>query len=198
MLAPAGSGLENAGEGRAQYSMGQTDRAPPDRGAFERLVEEYADRVYNVALRITGDPADAEDAMQEAFLSAYRAWPGFRGESSPTTWLYRIAVNAALMRVRSRHPMDYLSELGDDPDVQDWSANVTNLAQQAELQARLQAGIGLLSPDHRSALVLRDIDGLSTAEAAEVLEISEHALKSRLHRTRLLLRQYLADFFRER
>jgi len=198
MLAPAGSGRENAGEGRAEYRMDQPDRTSPGRKAFERLVEEYADRVYNVALRITGDPTDAEDAMQEAFLSAYNAWPGFRGESSPMTWLYRIAVNAALMRVRSRHPIEYLSELGDDPDVQDWSASAADLAQQSELQARLLVGLGLLAPDQRSALVLRDVDGLSTAEAAEVLEISEQALKSRLHRARLLLRQYLADYFRER
>lgn len=178
--------------------MDRPDRTSSGRSAFERLVEEYADRVYNVALRITGDPTDAEDAMQEAFLSAYRAWPGFRGESSPTTWLYRIAVNAALMRVRSRHPMDYLSDLGDDPDVQDWSASLADLAQHAELRARVVDGIGLLSPDHRAALILRDIDGLSTAEAAEVLEISEQALKARLHRGRLLLRQHLADYFRER
>ena len=102
------------------------------------------------------------------------------------------------MRVRSRHPIEYLSELGDDPDVQDWSASAADLAQQSELQARLLVGLGLLAPDQRSALVLRDVDGLSTAEAAEVLEISEQALKSRLHRARLLLRQYLADYFRER
>src|SRR6478672_3648805 len=111
MLAPADPEQENAGEGRAYYRMDQPDPSPPDRGAFERLVEEYADRIYNVALRITGHRADAEDAMQEAFLSAYRAWPTFRGESSPTTWLYRIAVNAALTRVRLRRPIDYLTDL---------------------------------------------------------------------------------------
>ena len=169
----------------------------PEHWTFERLVEEYADRIYNVALRVTGDRSDAEDAMQEAFLSAYAAWPRFRGESSPVTWLYRIALNTALMRVRSRRPVEYLSELVPEDDVQDWSPSVADLAQRSELQERILTGISLLEPDQRSALVLRDIDGLSTAAAAEVLEISEQALKSRLHRARMLLRQYLADYFRE-
>src|SRR5918999_4444938 len=111
MLAPAGSGAENSGEGRAQHPMDQPDQGTPDRAAFERLIEEYADRIYNVALRITGNRADAEDSMQEAFLSAYRAWSAFRGQSTPSTWLYRIAVNEALMRVRGRRPVEYLTEL---------------------------------------------------------------------------------------
>ena len=197
MLAPAGRGQENAGENRAYYGMDQPDPSSPDRDTFERLVEEYADRVYNVALRITGNEPDAEDAVQQAFLSAYEAWSTYRGESSRTTWFYRIAVNAALMRVRQRHPMDYISELPEDEDVRDWSPSVADLAQRAELQERLLAGLAQLEPDHRSAIVLRDVDGLSTAEAAEVLEISEQALKSRLHRARVILRGYLADYFRE-
>jgi len=178
--------------------MDELQRGAPDGGTFERLVEEYADRIYNVVLRITGNRADAEDAMQEAFLSAYSRWPSFRGESSPTTWIYRIAVNIALMRVRSRRPIEYLSELVAEYDVQDWSASVADLAQRAELQERVLTGLSLLEPEQRSAIVLRDIDGLSTADAAAVLEITEAALKSRLHRARLLLRHYLAEYFRER
>jgi RNA polymerase sigma-70 factor (ECF subfamily) len=178
--------------------MDQPERGSPDRGAFERLVEEYADRIYNVALRITGDRAEAEDAMQEAFLSAYRAWSSFRGESSPRTWLYRIAVNSALMRVRERRLAEPLTELTTEEDVEDWSAGVMEIVERSEMQQRVLAGISSLEPDQRSALVLRDIDGLSTTEAAEALEISEQALKSRLHRARALLRQYLAEYFRER
>src|ERR687886_164361 len=109
MLAPVGPGAENAGEGRAGNPMDQPDQRPPERTAFERLIEEYADRIYNVALRITGNRPDAEDSMQEAFLSAYRAWSTFRGHSSRSSWLYRIAVNEALMRVRSRRPVEYLT-----------------------------------------------------------------------------------------
>jgi RNA polymerase sigma-70 factor (ECF subfamily) len=178
--------------------MDQPDRPLPDRGAFERLIEEYADRVYNVALRITGNRADAEDSMQEAFLSAYHAWSTFRGQSSPATWLYRIAVNEALMRVRARRPVEHLTELVYQEEVSDWSDDLSNVAQRAEQRDLLLAGLALLEPDQRAALVLRDIDGLSTAEAAEALEISEQALKSRLHRARALLRQHLADYYRER
>jgi RNA polymerase sigma-70 factor (ECF subfamily) len=178
--------------------MDELGRGAPDRTTFERLVEEYADRIYNVALRITGQPSDAEDAMQEAFVSAYRAWASFRGEASPSTWLYRIAVNAALARVRSRHPVEYLNEIGIEIEVQDWAAEALEVAQRAELREQLLNGLSLLEPDQRAVLVLRDIDGLSTAEAAEALDISEQALKSRLHRARALLRNYLADYFRDR
>jgi RNA polymerase sigma-70 factor (ECF subfamily) len=178
--------------------MDQPDQDTPDRAAFERLIEEYADRIYNVALRITGNRADAEDSMQEAFLSAYRAWSAFRGQSSPATWLYRIAVNEALMRVRLRRPVEYLTELAYETEVADWSADLLEGAHRAEQQERLLWAIGLLEPSYRAALVLRDIDGLSTAEAADALEISEQALKSRLHRARAMLRQHLAEYYRER
>jgi len=178
--------------------MNQPDRGLPDYGTFESLVEEYADRVYNVALRITGNGADAEDAMQEAFLSAYRAWSTFRGESKPSTWLYRVATNAALMRVRAKRPVEYLSELGSDEEIQDWSASLLESAERSEVQDKLLEGLALLEPDQRAALVLRDIDGLSTSEAADALDISEQALKSRLHRARMLLREHLAEYFRQR
>lgn len=182
----------------ATTAMDQPEPAQPERRAFERLVEEYADRVYNVALRITGSPADAEDAMQDAFLNAYRAWATFRGEANPTTWLYRIAINTALTRVRARHPIDYLDELSFEDEPRDWSDSLAELAQRSDLQRQVQAGLEQLHPDQRAAIVLRDVDGLSTAEAAATLEISEQALKSRLHRARLLLRGYLAECFRER
>src|SRR6266702_3390856 len=133
MVAPASPSRENAGEGEADQPMDEFQGGgSPDSATFEGLVEEYADRIYNVALRVTGDSADAEDAMQEAFLHAYRAWPSFRGESSPRTWLYRIAINAALMRVRSRRPIEYLSELTAEEDVQDWSANAAEFAHRSE------------------------------------------------------------------
>lgn len=198
MLAPVGSGPDNAGEGRARDPMDQPDRGMPDRGAFERLIEEYADRIYNVALRITGNRADAEDSMQEAFLSAYRAWSTFRGHASRSTWLYRIAVNEALMRVRGRRPVEYLTELVYEEEVAEWSPDLAELASRSELRTVVLEALSLLEPEQRAALVLRDIDGLSTTEAAEALEISEPALKSRLHRARALLRQHLAEYFRDR
>src|SRR5919202_3596818 len=94
--------------------MSLSSEGTPSLVAFEQLIEEYGDRVYGIALRITGLPADAEDAMQEAFLSAFRSWASFRAEASPTTWLYRIAVNAALQRVRARRPVEYLIEEEDE------------------------------------------------------------------------------------
>jgi RNA polymerase sigma-70 factor, ECF subfamily len=167
----------------------------PSPAAFEQLVEEFGDRVYSIALRITGSPADAEDAMQDAFLSAFRSWSSFRADASPRTWLYRIAVNAALQRVRAGRPVEYLSEEeGELEDVRDWSGDVPEAAARAELLAELERGIGLLPPELRVALVLRDIEGLSTAETAASLELSEPAVKSRLHRARVLLRGFLQDY----
>jgi RNA polymerase sigma-70 factor, ECF subfamily len=182
MLAPVGSEPENAGEGRAQDPMDQPDRPSPDRGAFERLIEEYADRVYNVALRITGNRADAEDSMQEAFASAYRAWSTFRGQSSPATWLYRIAVNEALMRRRRKSVA--VAELDEaiagvsEPEVSDeW------------VLARVRA----LPDELRLPLVLRDLEGLSNQEVAQVLGLSLAATKSRVHRARMRIRAELEE-----
>ena len=177
--------------------MSLSSEGTPDLVAFEQLVEEYGDRVYSIALRITGSPADAEDAMQDAFLSAFRSWSDFRAEAAVTTWLYRIAVNAALQRVRSRRPVQYLSDdAADAEDVHDWSTDVPQAAARSELHAELERGIGLLPDDLRVTLVLRDVEGLSTAETAAALGLTEAAVKSRLHRARALLRRFLEEYLR--
>ena len=173
--------------------MSLSSEGTPELVAFEQLVEEYGDRVYGIALRVTGSPSDAEEVMQEAFLQAFRSWPAFRGEAAPTTWLYRIAVNAALMRVRTRQPVELLSEQPDRLDVADWSADAEQAVLRGELQQQLEAGLVRLPEDLRVTLVLRDVEGASTSETAATLEISEAAVKSRLHRARVMLRQYLAD-----
>src|SRR6266542_3820567 len=162
--------------------MSLSSEGTPDLVAFEQLVAEYQDRVYGIALRITGSAAEAEDVMQDAFLDAFRAWSTFRGEAAPTTWLYRIAVNAALRRVRSRKPVEYLAERDEqDEEMVDWSADVAQAAVQHEVQERLEDGIRRLPEELRVTLILRDVEGLSTAETAAALEISEAAVKSRLH-----------------
>ena len=162
---------------------------------FERLVEEHSDFVYNVAYRMMGNHEDAEDVAQDAFLSAYRAFDRFRGESRVTTWLYRIATNAALMRLRKTKLSRSLTHTGiDDLEVPDWSQTPERAAQNSELQDKLRQGLDRLDPDLRAAVVLRDVQGLSNAEAAEVLDLSVAALKSRLHRARVLLRQFLSDY----
>jgi RNA polymerase sigma-70 factor (ECF subfamily) len=175
--------------------MSLSSEGTPKLVAFEQLVEEYGDRVYGIALRITGSPVEAEDAMQDAFLSAFRGWSGFRAESSPTTWLYRIAVNAALQRVRARHPLDSLSEQDDDSeDIRDWTGEVPDAAVRAELNAEIERAIVTLPTDLRVVLVLRDVEGLSTSEAASVLDLTDAAVKSRLHRARAILRRVLQDY----
>ncbi|MCC6174675.1 MAG: sigma-70 family RNA polymerase sigma factor [Chloroflexi bacterium] len=178
--------------------MSLSSEGTPPPVAFEQLVEEYGDRVYGIALRMTGSPSEAEDVMQDAFLSAFRAWAEFRHESSPRTWLYRIVVNAALQRLRGRRPTELLpaGEPEYDPSA-DWSGDLAQAVVRGEIQERLEASISALPEDLRVTLVLRDIEGLSTAETAATLEISEAAVKSRLHRARLALRQALARYFAE-
>ena len=179
--------------------MGPLDERSSNVGDFERLVDEYSDRIYAAALRITGLPADAEDVLQDTFLQAYEHRMSFRGESSPATWLYRIAVNAALAKLRQRHPVIYLEDTGyESIQILDWSTDLERRVEASELREQLERGIGRLPSDFQVVVVLRDAEGLSTAEVAGILELSEAAVKSRLHRGRVLLRQFLADYLRER
>ena len=164
---------------------------------FDAIVEQHSDFVYNVAYRVMGSTQEAEDVAQDAFLSAYRAFDRFRGQSHVTTWLYRITTNAALMRLRKTKKDRTLTQTGvDEIEVIDWTKNPHKDALDSELGDKLREGIDLLEPDLRAALVLRDVQGLSNAEAAEVLEITVSALKSRLHRARMIVRRYLEDYVR--
>ena len=161
---------------------------------FDTIVEKYADFVYNVALRMMGKPEDAEDVSQDAFLSAYRAFDRFRGESRVTTWLYRITVNAALMKLRKEKRARTLTQTGlEDVDVVSWDTPDKSAAS-SELGDKLREGISQLQPDLRAAVVLRDVEQLSNSEASDVLGITVSSLKSRLHRGRILLRKYLSDY----
>lgn len=174
--------------------MGSTPGDQDDPQAFEDLIAGYSDRLYSIALRITGSPEDAEDAVQDAVLAAYQGWAQFRGEARGATWLYRIAVNAALQRVRRRRPEEELSATGyDQASIVDWSEDLLRRVEDADLHDMLERGIALLPEELRVALVLRDVEGLPTTDAAVVLDISEAALKSRLHRARVLLREWVAD-----
>jgi RNA polymerase sigma-70 factor, ECF subfamily len=183
--------LDNSGS-KAPADQAEKE-APPK--TFEEVVERYTDLVYNVAYRYMGNPHDAEDVVQDAFLSAYRAWDRFRGESRVTTWLYRIATNAALMKIRKGKRGRELTQTGlDDIDIPDMGMSPEQGAANAELGAKLNEGIAMLEPNLRTAVVLRDVQGMSNTEAAEVLEITVSSLKSRLHRGRLLLRKHLSDY----
>jgi RNA polymerase sigma-70 factor (ECF subfamily) len=175
-----------------------------DRDAFGVLVERHEDKIYGLCLRMLGNPEDAEDVMQEVFIKAFQALPGFREEARFSTWLYRIAHNACLMRIRKKklvtvsldRPLD-VEEGHIERDVTDWSTDPRTDLMSEELSATLARHINELSPDNRIVFVLRDIHGLSTDDTASVLGLSVPAVKSRLHRARLYLRDRLTDYMVE-
>ena len=166
---------------------------------FRSIVEQHTDLVYNVAYRMMNNAQDAEDITQETFLSAYRSWASFRGGSSVSTWLYRIAVNSCLMRLRKEKRARALTDTGySDVDVIDWtpdpSGTPEQLAINSELRQEMGKAIASLPPDLRAAVVSRDIQELSNTEAADVLGITISSLKARLHRGRVLLRKQLENY----
>ena len=163
---------------------------------ISQIVEDYADFAYNVAYRMLRNVEDAEDAVQEAFISAYRAFDRFKGQSKVSTWLYRIVVNACLMKIRKeKSRANYLVETGYNDDIfKDWGNNPEQAAIDGELRDVVEGGLERLSPDLRAAIVLRDVQGVSTEEGAEAMGLSISAFKSRLHRARLLLRQHIDGY----
>ena len=166
---------------------------------FENMVETHNQFVYNVAYRILGNEADAEDASQETFIAAYRNFDKFRGQSAVSTWLYRIAVNAALMRLRKDRRKQFLTQTGyDDTQLVSWTPGPESAALNAELKEQLENGLALLPPQLRAAVVLRDVQGLTNEEAADSLKTSVSSLKSKLHRGRVLLRQHLSQYVKQK
>lgn len=195
----------------------QADRiiAPPDNegalvaaakagdiSAFEELVSRYERKIFRLAQHITQNTEDAEDVSQEAFLKAYEHLGEFQGNSRFYTWLVRIAVNQALMKLRKRRTKDV--SLDDEieteenfipRDVEDWGPSPEERYSQEELARILSQVIGELDPSFRTVFQLRDIDELSTEETADALGISVPAVKSRLLRARLKLREKLNRYF---
>ncbi len=177
-----------------------------DVGAFGELVKRYDRNVFRIALHITQNREDAEDVVQDAFLKAYGNLEQFQGQSKFYTWLVRIAVNEALMKLRRRRPERMVSldqEVQTEEDsipreVADWSPNPEQLYNQAELRDILGKTIQGLPPSFRTVFVLRDVEGLSTEETAQALELSVPAVKSRLLRARLQLRERLNRYFKKR
>lgn len=176
-----------------------------DGDAVERLVERYADRVYRLALRITGSPEDAEEVAQDALWTAGRKIHMFKGDSAFGSWLYRITANAAYMKLRSRRAKareialeEVLPALDGDgahfEPIDDWSRRVDERALQGELRGVLERAIAELPTDYRTALVLHDVEGMSNPDIAEALGISLPAVKSRVHRSRLYLRKRLTEY----
>jgi RNA polymerase sigma factor (sigma-70 family) len=169
-----------------------------DRAAFEELVRRHAERLHAVVLRFVGDPEEAREVTQEAFLRAWRGIDRFQGQSRFFTWLYRIGINEAKRRAKRRPPASTRS-LDDEPvpEAPDWSEAPETRLEQSDLRDALEDAIRALPVEYRAPLILRDIEGLSTAEAAEVMDLGEAAFKSRLHRARLAVRRVLDERFLE-
>jgi RNA polymerase sigma-70 factor (ECF subfamily) len=174
-----------------------------DAVAFEELVNRYERKIFRLTMNITRNREDAEDAMQDAFLKSYAHLKDFQEESRFYTWLVRIAANEALMRLRKRRPNQFsLDEPieGDEDliphELQDWGPTPEQRFAQTEMHEILSEVIDNLEPDFRVVFVLRDIEELSTEETAKTLGISVPAVKSRLLRARLKLRQKLDRYFR--
>jgi RNA polymerase sigma-70 factor, ECF subfamily len=177
-----------------------------DVASFEQLVRRYDRNVFRIAQHITQNREDAEDVVQDAFLKAFQNLKQFQGQSKFYTWLVRIAVNEALMRLRRRRPErmvsldeDVKTEEDSIPrEIADWSPNPEQLYDQGELKEILQKTIQGLPPGFRTVFILRDVEDLSTEETADALGLSVPAVKSRLLRARLQLRERLTKYFKRR
>ena len=170
-----------------------------DEESFAALVEQNQGRIYNLALRMTGNPDDALELSQEAFLNAWKGLGKFQGDSSFATWLYRLTSNVCidfLRREKRRNALSMTISLDDEEEARQaelpderFSPHVE--AERRERQETLRAGLSTLSAEHRRVLILRELEGLSYGEIAQVLGLEEGTVKSRIARARLALRNYL-------
>jgi RNA polymerase sigma-70 factor (ECF subfamily) len=172
-----------------------------DDRAFGELVTRYEAKVYSLALKMVRNPEDAEDVLQDTFLRAYRGIKSFKGHSTFSTWIYRITANSALMRLRKKQLPTVSIEDQDERDapvnIADWSPGPVDQLLTQELQKVMDDAIEALPAEFRQVFVLRDIEEISNAEVAEILDLSVAAVKSRLHRARLKVRNRLAAYFSE-
>jgi len=174
-----------------------------DYDAFERLVRKYEARIFHHCLKFLNNQDEAEDILQETFLQVYKSLDSFRGEAAFSTWLIKIATNNCLMRIRKKKKVDIVSI--DKPieidgsqlprEIVDWSKNPFSQVSNDEIRAVLDQAISGLPEDKRVILVLKDVEGFSNIEIAEMLGISVAAVKSRLHRARLYVRDIISKYF---
>ncbi len=174
-----------------------------DRGEYALLVESYTDRLYRLAIRMTGNDQDAEDVLQETFIKVFKNIKGFKGHSSLSTWIYRIAMNEALMLLRKHKPEGFsLDEENDDEDmtpreVAAWEPLPEQTLMSTEMVRHLNEAVLRLPETLRSVFLLRDTEQFSVKETADALGITEGTVKVRLLRARLKLRENLNAYFRE-
>jgi len=180
-----------------------------DYSAFETLVSRYERKVYALALKLTGNQADAEEIAQDVFLTIYQKLDTFRGESLLSSWIYRVTANAAFMKLRDRRKrakVDFdegTAAAGDGDDMPavtatypqgDWSNTADVLMERGELGTKLSDAIAALPEKFKLIFLLKDVQGLSNEEIADVVNMSVPAVKSRLHRARLFLREKLQEY----
>jgi RNA polymerase sigma-70 factor (ECF subfamily) len=181
-----------------------------DEAAFEELVARYEDKLYRLAMRFVRNETDAQEILQDAFLSAWRNLPTFEGRAQFGSWMYRVTVNAALMllRSRNRHPEIGVDEV--EPNAlneavaesgqlmrsnNNWSQRPDDQLQSDELRRYIQSSVDALPEGLRTVFLLRDVEELSTEDTAELLALSVPAVKTRLHRARLALREAIGRYF---
>jgi RNA polymerase sigma-70 factor (ECF subfamily) len=177
-----------------------------DRAEYARMVDTYYGIIYRLAFRMLNNPQDAEDILQETFLKAYKHMKGFDGRAKISTWLYRIATNEALMFLRRKHPHMVSieepteTETGETEPLQivDWCCIPEDELLSTEARGHLDEAVNRLPYSLKIVFILREIEGLSTRETADVLELSETAVKTRLSRARLRLREDLSGYYAER
>lgn len=171
--------------------------------AFEELVTRYEAKVFNLALRFTRNQEDAEEVLQDVFATIYKKIAGFQGKSAFSSWLYRVIVNAAFMKLRKRKQQQSMSLEDLSPMVRQhyldqesaFLSRSDAISMNRELREVLEAAINRLPGQYRAVFILRDIDGLSNQEVGEILDLSIPAVKSRLHRSRLMLRKKLTRYW---
>jgi RNA polymerase sigma-70 factor, ECF subfamily len=180
-----------------------------DYDAFEALVRRYQNRIYRLARSMTKSDAEAEEVVQDAFLSLFRGLATFRGEASPSSWIYRVAANAALMRLRTRRRKPLLALEDQPPLVNEsakdsiwakgnWSRTPDDSLLKNELREHLEAAVEKLPEKYRLVLLLRDVEGLDNPETAHALGLTVPTVKARLHRARLFVREQLEKYFEDK
>jgi RNA polymerase sigma-70 factor (ECF subfamily) len=177
-----------------------------DFGAFEKLLDRYEDKIFRLAYRFVRNETEAKEVLQDTFLTVWRKLDTFKGDAQFGSWLYRVATNAALMRLRAqrRHPevstedlpIGYLDNYGQLPPViENWARRPDDELQSGELRRHIEAAVDKLPEIYRTVFLIRDVEGLSTEETAEVLQISVPTVKTRLHRARIALRDAITRYF---
>jgi RNA polymerase sigma-70 factor, ECF subfamily len=187
-----------------QFSLEALKKGDPQE--YSRLVEETSPQVYRIILRILGDSQDAEDILQETYIKAFKSFPEFEGRSSVTTWLYRIAVNEALMLIRRKKPDAISLEDSDDDEqpipeklkIVGWHNLPEGELLSKEARHFMDIAVQRLSPALKTVFIMRDLEDFSILETAKTLGITENSVKTRLSRARLILRDELSHYYSER